>query len=145
MKEQSIYGTGTLGWDDTYYFDFSLRNDWTSTLHPDKNSYLYGGVSVAAIASNWFKDAHRGLVSGKYVLPWHRSVSTMSAYNVYPTYKVKNSSGTLIKYGSLSNMWNDANLKDPYIRPTISTSYEIATEFRFLNNRIWGDFSTCQP
>ena len=141
MKEQSIYGTGTLGWDDTYYFDFSLRNDWTSTLHPDKNSYLYGGVSVAAIASNWFKDAAPWLSFWKIRASMAQVGSTMSAYNVYPTYKVKNSSGTLIKYGSLSNMWNDANLKDPYIRPTISTSYEIGTEFRFLNNRIWGDFN----
>ena len=45
IHEQSIYGTASAGWDDTYYIDLSLRNDWSSTLHPDNNSYLYGGLS----------------------------------------------------------------------------------------------------
>lgn len=140
MKEQSVYGTGTLGWDDTYYFDFSLRNDWTSTLHPDKNSYLYGGVSVAAIASNWFKDSAPWLNFWKVRASLAQVGSTMSAYNVYPTYSVKSGS-SLVKYGSLSNMWNNNNLKDPYIKPTISTSYEVGTEFRLFDNRFWGDFN----
>lgn len=139
QKEQSIYGTGTLGWDNTYYLDFSLRNDWTSTLHPDKNSYLYGGVSVAAIASNWFKADW--LDFWKLRASMAQVGSTMNPYNVYPIYKVKDNNGNLIKYGSLSNMWYDRNLKDPYIRPTISTSYEVGTEFKMFGNRFWGDFN----
>ena len=39
-QARSAYGTATLGFDDTYYLDANLRNDWTSTLHPDNNSYL---------------------------------------------------------------------------------------------------------
>lgn len=35
----------------------------------------------------------------------------------------------------------DRNLKDPMIEPTISTSYEIGTEFRLFNSRFWGDFN----
>ncbi len=140
QKDRSIFGTGTIGWDNTYYLDFSLRNDWTSTLHPDKNSYLYGGVSVAAIASNWIKNAE-WLDFWKLRASMAQVGSTMSAYNVYPTYKVKDGNGNLIKYGSFSNMWYDPNLKDPYIKPTISTSYEVGTEFRMFKNRFWGDFN----
>ena len=38
-------------------------------------------------------------------------------------------------------MWNSTNLKDLYIKPTISTSYEVGTEFRLFNDRLWGDFN----
>lgn len=67
--------------------------------------------------------------------------STMNPYNIYPTYVLKNSDGDLIKYGQLSNMWNSTNLKDLYIKPTISTSYEVGTEFRLFKDRLWGDFN----
>lgn len=139
QHDQSVYGTATLGWDNTYYLDFSLRNDWTSTLHPDKNSFLYGGVSVAAIASNWIKTDW--LDFWKLRASMAQVGSTMSPYNVYPTYNVKDSNGTVIKYGQLSTMWHSSNLRDPYIEPTISTSYEIGTEWRMFNDRFWGDFN----
>lgn len=140
QHDQSVYGTATIGWDNTYYLDFSLRNDWTSTLHPDKNSFLYGGVSVAAIASNWIKNAE-WLSFWKLRASMAQVGSTMNPYNIYPTYVLKDSDGNLIKYGQLSNMWNSTNLKDLYIKPTISTSYEVGTEFRLFNDRLWGDFN----
>lgn len=139
MRERSIFGNATLAWNNTYYLDLSVRNDWTSTLHPDNNSYLYGGVSVAAIASNWFKS--------EVINFWKLRASiaqvgaSTDAYNIYDTYKVKDSSGDLIKYGSLSEMYFDYNKKNQNIKPTISTSYEIGTEFRMLDNRLWGDFN----
>ncbi len=137
QKEQAIFGTGTLAWDDTYYLDFSLRNDWSSTLHPDKNDYLYGGLSGAVILSN--------LIKNKWLSFWKIRASiaqvgsTIDPYNIYPTFKLKDGNGDLVKYGQLSNMWLDRNLKDPYIRPTISTSYEVGMDVRFFNNRLWAD------
>ncbi|GAB6120669.1 SusC/RagA family TonB-linked outer membrane protein [Dysgonomonas termitidis] len=137
LKEQSIFGTGTLGWDNTYYLDFSLRNDWSSTLHPDKNNYLYGGLSGAAILSN--------LVKTDWLSFWKLRASiaqvgsTIDPYNIYQTYKLKDGDGNLVKYGSLSNMWLDRNLKDPYIKPTISTSYEIGMDVRLFDSRLWAD------
>lgn len=140
IHEQSIYGTVTAGWNDTYYVDFSLRNDWSSTLHPDNNSYLYGGLSVAAIASNWFKNTP-WLNFWKLRASMAQVGSTMSPYNVYNVYSIRNSDEEVVKYNGLSTMWTSPNLKDPNIKPTISTSYEVGTEFRMFNNRFWGDIN----
>ena len=140
IHEQSIYGTASAGWDDTYYIDLSLRNDWSSVLHPDNNSYLYGGLSVAAIASNWFKNAD-WLDFWKLRASVAQVGSTMSPYNVYNIYSIRNSDDEVVKYNGLSTMWTNPNLRDPYIKPTISTSYEIGTEFRMFNNRFWGDIN----
>ena len=138
LKEESIFGTATVGWDGTYYLDFSLRNDWTSTLHPDSNSYLYGGVSGSILLNNLIKK--NWLNFWKLRASMAQVGSSMSAYEIYPVNMVRSGS-TLVKYGSLSNMWYDSNLKDPDIRPTISTSYEVGTEFRLFNHRLWGDFN----
>ena len=130
---QSIFGTATLGLDDIYYLDLNLRNDWTSTLHPDKNSYLYGGLSASVIASNWIDVDW--LNFWKIRASAAQVGSTMDPYLVFPIYY------TETKYGGLTTMRADRNLKDPMIEPTISTSYEIGTEFRLFNSRFWGDFN----
>lgn len=132
MKERSVYGTVTAGWDNTYYLDLSLRNDWSSTLPKDKNSYLYGGVSASVIASNWLKS--------EWLSFWKLRASvaqvgkSTSAYNISEVY-------TTTKYGQLTAMRHDDRMKDPNIKPTISTAYEIGTEFRLFKDRIWGDFN----
>lgn len=140
MHERSVYGTVTAGWDDTYFIDGSIRNDWSSVLNPDNNSYLYGGLSVAAIASNWFKDAH-WLNFWKIRASMAQVGSTLDPYNIYSIYMMRNSSDDIIKYGQLTNLWIDDILKDENIKPTISTSYEVGTEWRMFDNRFWGDFN----
>ena len=132
LKERSVYGTVTAGWNNTYYLDLSLRNDWSSTLPEDKNSYLYGGVSASVIASNWFKS--------DWLSFWKLRASvaqvgkSTSAYNIMETY-------VTTKYGSQTAMRHQNQMKDPHIKPTISTAYEIGTEFRLFKDRLWGDFN----
>lgn len=133
FTNQSIFGTATFGFDDTYFLDFNVRNDWTSTLHPDKNDYLYGGASVSVMASNWIKEDW--LNFWKLRASTAQVGSTMDAYQVYPVYLT----GT--KYGNLTTMRQSTNLRDPMIEPTISTSYEVGTEWRVFDNRFWGDFN----
>ena len=140
MHERSVYGTVTAGWDDTYFIDGSLRNDWTSTLAPGNNSYLYGGLSIAAIGSNWFKDAS-WLNFWKIRASMAQVGSSLDPYSIYSVYKMRDSNDDIVKYGQLTNLWIDNVLKNEDIKPTISTSYEVGTEWRMFDNRFWGDFN----
>lgn len=134
QKDRAVFGNGVVGWDDTYYVDFSLRNDWSSTLPEHLNSYLYGGLSLSAIASNYLKNVS-WLDFWKVRASLAQVGSTMSPYNVLEPYVL----GT--KYGNQTTMRTDLNMKDPNIRPTISTSYEFGTEWRMFNNRFYGDIN----
>lgn len=133
QENQSVFGTMTLGFDDTYYLDLNLRNDWTSTLHPDYNSYLYGGASASVLLSN--------LIKAPWLNFWKIRASaaqvgsTMAEYLINQTYLAE------VKYDGRTAMRTSRNLLDPSIKPTISTSYEVGTEFRMLQNRLWGDFN----
>lgn len=132
-KTQSIFGTATLGLDDTYYLDLNLRNDWTSVLHPDHNSFLYGGASASILMSN--------LIKADWLTYWKlrgsmaQVGSTMDAYGIYPIVVVGD------KYGSTVTMRQNQTLNDPSIKPTISTSWEVGTEFRLFRGRLFGDLN----
>ncbi len=45
------FGDVTLGWDDMLYLDLTARNDWSSTLPIDKNSFFYPGATLSWIFS----------------------------------------------------------------------------------------------
>ncbi|WP_346239338.1 SusC/RagA family TonB-linked outer membrane protein [Niabella insulamsoli] len=42
----SVLGSASIGYKNTYYAEFSARNDWSSLLEPGKNSYFYPGASL---------------------------------------------------------------------------------------------------
>lgn len=139
IEEQSIFGTATVAWDDTYFLDFSLRNDWTSTLHPKNNSYLYGGLSAAAVLSNLIKKDW--LTFWKIRASMAQVGSSIDPYSIYPTFQLIDTDGDLVKYGDLTNLWHDWNLVNPDIKPTISTSFEVGTDIRLFNSRLWTDIN----
>ena len=47
-----VYSDITIGWDDLVYIGYSFRNDWSSTLPIDANSYSYQGVTASFLFSN---------------------------------------------------------------------------------------------
>jgi len=132
QKDQSLFGISTISFDDTYFLEGSLRNDWNSTLPPQNNSYLYGGLSASVLVNKYLKSI-KWLDFWKVRASVAQVGSTMPTYNVYETYQI----GT--KYGSLTSMYFDSNLKDPNIMPTISSSLEAGTEFRLFRNRLFAD------
>lgn len=44
-----LFGDVTFGWDDMAYLEISARNDWSSTLPVDANSYFYSGATLSWI------------------------------------------------------------------------------------------------
>ena len=134
QQDRSFFGTASFGWDRTYYLELSLRNDWSSTLPDNNNSYLYGSASLAA-------DINRYLPNVTWLDFWklRGSVaqvgSTMDPYQVYETY------ASSAKYEELSAMSMSTRELNLGIKPTISTSWEIGTEFKMFKNRLWGDIN----
>jgi iron complex outermembrane receptor protein len=57
-RTNSVFSFLNLAWDDYIFLELTGRNDWSSTLPPESNSYFYPSVSVSFIPSKaWnFKD-----------------------------------------------------------------------------------------
>ena len=133
FKTRSFFANATIGWDDLVYVDGSVRYDLDSRLPKDNNGYLYGGASVSLMASK--------LIDAPWLDFWKVRASlaqvgsTIDAYQIDPTYTV----GT--KKNGQTTMYEPATLKNQNVKPTISTSYEIGTEFKLFKNRLWGDIN----
>jgi TonB-linked SusC/RagA family outer membrane protein len=131
-KTRSIFANVTLGFDDTYFLDGSVRTDWDSRLPDDSNDYTYGGLSASVILDRFIPA--RWLDFWKLRASLAQVGSTLDAYRIYPVY-------TTGKYGSTTWLRTPYTLRNPEIKPTISTSYEVGTEFRMFHNRLWGDIN----
>ncbi|MCQ2268614.1 MAG: SusC/RagA family TonB-linked outer membrane protein [Bacteroidaceae bacterium] len=131
---RAVYGTATVGYKDTYFLDANLRNDWDSRLSKSKNSYLYGGLSASVMLSNIIAKDSKWLNYWKLRASAAQVGSTLGAYAVNDYYRTS-------KYNSDLTLYSYYVQVNPDIKPTISTSYEIGTEFRLFNNRFWGDIN----
>ena len=131
-KTRSVFGNATASWDDTYFLDLSIRNDWDSRLPKAANSYLYGGASVSVMLSQ--------LIKVDWLRFWKLRASaaqvgsTLGAYDTSYVYDTG-------KYNTTITMSNPTTQLNQQIKPTISTSYEVGTEFRLFNDRVRGDIN----
>ena len=132
-KTRSFFGTATIGWDDLVYLDGSIRYDIDSRLPAHNNGYLYGGGSLSFMLSK--------LIDAPWLNFWKirgslaQVGSTISAYSVLPTYTVNT------KLHGQTTLYEPTTQVNQNIMPTISTSYEVGTEFKMFNNRFSGDIN----
>ena len=58
-RNNSVFSYLNLAWDDYLFLELTGRNDWSSTLPPESNSYFYPSVSVSFVPSTAFKFSDR--------------------------------------------------------------------------------------
>jgi TonB-linked SusC/RagA family outer membrane protein len=125
----SLYGSMNIGYRDFIYVDASLRNDWSSTLPIDNNSYLYPAFATSFVFSE-FIDNSSFLSFGKIRAGWARVGNDTDPYRLYQIYQPMGSFGSVPLF-TLPNTLNNANLK-----PEITTSYEVGVDMQFFNGRM---------
>lgn len=126
---RSLYGRGTIGYKDLLFLDFSGRNDWSSSLPKNNNSYFYPSVGLSFIFSELVKLT--ALSFGKLRASAARVGSDLDPYQLALTYGV----GTA-KYGNNILMSTPDKLLNANITPALSSSYEGGLDLKFFNNRI---------
>lgn len=131
---RSVYATVSLGYKGFLYLDGSARNDWSSTLPVSNNSYLYPSVSGSFVFSEFMKGQNI-LSFGKIKAGWAKVGSDTGPYQIFNTFSVGN------PYGSLPTQNLPGRLPNANLLPTLSTSYDLGAEVKFLDNRIGLDFS----
>jgi len=54
-RVNSIFASATFGFNDKIFVDLTARNDWSSTLPPENNSFFYPSIGVTGILSELFE------------------------------------------------------------------------------------------
>lgn len=124
-----VFGSASLGFKDIAYLDLTARNDWTSTLKKGQNSYFYPSVSLSIIGSE-FLDLPSWVSFAKLRAGFAQVGNDVPPYSLDPTYS------TALDWGTAKRMFMGGSLRNPDLKPEISTSHEIGVDFRFLNNKL---------
>ncbi len=130
---RSFFAMLSLGYQDTYFLDASIRNDVSSALPEDNNSYWYPSVSGSVVFSEFFDS--ETLSFAKLRASYAKAGSDLSPYQINQVFEVGN------VYDGVNTSYVPDNLNNPFIDPSFAHSYEVGTDLQFFGNRIGVDFT----
>lgn len=130
-----VYADLLVSYKDYLFLGLVGRNDWSSTLPQDNNSYFYPGVSLSLVFTDAFNLNTSWLDNGKIRAAATKVGNDADPYLTATNYAIttpftSNSGGTFNK-ATLSN-----RLGNPELKPEFTTEYEFGLEADMFNGRI---------
>ncbi|MEO7366602.1 MAG: SusC/RagA family TonB-linked outer membrane protein [Gemmatimonadaceae bacterium] len=126
----SAFGSATLSFKELLYITATGRNDWTSTIPQDKNSFFYPSISSSFVFSDAFPAIGRHM-TGKLRAAFAEVGKDARPYAYRPSLEFKTTS-----FGGYGYGFTGPNLD---LKPEFAKSYEIGTELGFLHDRLGVD------
>ncbi len=140
----AIFGTVSLNFNDFLFLQFSGRNDWSSTLPVDNNSFFYPGVNLGFIFSSFLP---KGILTyGKIRVGYALAGNDAPAYSLDPFYRsaiLRNGGYGFTSYpvGGIAAFEKYRKLGNPNLKNELSKDFEVGTELRFFSNRVGFDLA----
>ena len=130
----SLYGYGQVAFKNMIFLDVTGRNDWSSTLPIDNNSYFYPSVTLSAVVSDMF-DMPDFLSFAKVRAAYAEVGNDTDPYSLSNVY----GSGTA--WGSVQSKSESSVLRNAELKPERTSSYEVGVDLRFFEGRLGVDFT----
>ncbi|HUQ48385.1 MAG TPA: SusC/RagA family TonB-linked outer membrane protein [Gemmatimonadaceae bacterium] len=128
----SAFGSATLAFKEILYITATGRNDWTSTIPQERNSFFYPSISSSFVFSDAFPALGRHM-TGKLRAAYAEVGKDARPYAYRPSLEYK-----LTDYGGYGYGFTGPNLD---LKPEFAKSWEIGTETSFLNDRVGLDMT----
>jgi len=128
-KMSSLYGLVSMSYADMLFVDITGRNDWTSTLPVENNSFFYPSINTSAVISEMVS-LPRSIDFLKYRLSFAQVGNDTEPYK---TQKYYGQSAFPSSAQTLTVLYND------HFKPEITTSFETGFEIRMFKNRLTAD------
>ncbi len=138
-----LYGSAEIGFKSYLFLTLTARNDWSSTLPKENNSYFYPSASLGFI----FTDAFPALGDLSFLdymkvrIGYGLSGNDAPPYRVDPTY-IQGAVTAGIPFSDLTfplanvTGYEYSNiLGNPNLSPEISSDFEVGMDLRFFQNR----------
>ena len=136
-KINSLYGYTTLGYRNMVFVELSIRNDISSTLSNGNNSYVYGSASGSFVFSELI--GQNGLLSfGKFRASVAKVGTDVGPYNTQASFPLGVNYVKPVGNGNVTYSTQSIPNQRPndQLEPTLSTSYEMGVDLKFLKNRV---------
>ncbi|MBX7117990.1 MAG: SusC/RagA family TonB-linked outer membrane protein [Gemmatimonadaceae bacterium] len=123
----SMFGSATLDYKNYAYVTVTGRNDWTSTIPTDRNSFFYPSISSAFVVSDAFP-ALQQWMTAKVRVAYAEVGKDARPYAFRPSLESKLTTGGGYGYG-----FTGPNLA---LKPEFARSYEGGFDLTFLDDRL---------
>jgi hypothetical protein len=146
LKRRSVglFGTASLNFGDFLFMQLSGRNDWSSTLPKENNSFFYPGVNLGFVFSEFLP---KGIITfGKLRVGYALAGNDAPEYSLAPFYRasILRNGGygiTIYPVGGVASFEKYRQLGNPNLKNELSKDFEVGTELHFFANRIGIDFA----
>ncbi|MBY5957632.1 SusC/RagA family TonB-linked outer membrane protein [Membranicola marinus] len=137
-KINSVFGSVGVGIGNMLYVDLTARNDWSSTLPADHNSYFYPSVSTSFVFSELMSPGS-WLSYGKIRLGWAQIGKDTDPYNVNPVYSFSSylvSNPLSGPFQGATRVYVPIKLLNQDLKPETTTTWEAGVELSAFDDRL---------
>ncbi|REG90415.1 TonB-linked SusC/RagA family outer membrane protein [Algoriphagus antarcticus] len=130
----SLYGFGQIGYKNILFLDITGRNDWSSTLPSDNNSYFYPSATFGAVISDM-------LTMPKFVSFLKARLAYAEVGNDTDPYSLSNVYSSQTAWGSIQSKSESNRLSNSGLKPERTGAFETGLDVRFFEGRLGVDFT----
>ncbi|MGV3509055.1 MAG: SusC/RagA family TonB-linked outer membrane protein [Sphingobacteriaceae bacterium] len=143
LKRRLFGALGQLdfGFKDYFFVNVSLRNDWSSTLPINNNSFFYGGVNSSLVLTDMFSNLKNDKISLlKLRAAWGQTGNDAPVYRVnggFTPSQINLGFGSLyLPLNGVAGLSESNRLGNSNLKPEITTEWELGADLRFFNSRL---------
>ncbi|MBN9383219.1 MAG: SusC/RagA family TonB-linked outer membrane protein [Chitinophagaceae bacterium] len=131
-RTNSVYGLFTMAFKSFLYLDATIRQDVSSTLPVNHNSYTYSSLSGSFIFSDAFHLRSKAFSFGKLRASIAEVGNDTDPYQLELYYNLNPLSFSGHSVGGITT----TVVPNRLLKPTRTRSFEIGTDLKFLDNRL---------
>lgn len=140
-----LFGDLQLGWKSMLFLNLTARNDWSSTLPLNSNSFFYPGATLSWVFTELMKDHADILSFGKIRVAYGMTGNDADVYMTKPYYVPAYASneymqndqrGLVFPFNGLNAYRIGGTLSSGTLTPEITSEYEVGLSLNLFRGRI---------
>jgi TonB-linked SusC/RagA family outer membrane protein len=148
LRRSALYGDLTLNYLSWLYVNAALRNEWSTSLPEDNNSFLFGTVNLSFVFTEAFADVFKDtpISFGKFranyaVVGKDAPIYATNTSFTQATMTDGWTNGVSFPFNGFVGFTKGDILGNTKLTPEITKSWEVGFALNFLDNRIGFDFT----
>ena len=144
-RQYAYYGQATIGFREMAYLNLSARQEYSSTLPKNANSYFYPSINGSLLLDKLIPGLETYFSLFKIRAAWGKAGKDAPVYYIYPYFTGAEISSPYspmtFPIAGVGAFEKGNQIGNPGLKPEITTEKEIGAEIHALTNRVIFDIS----
>jgi TonB-linked SusC/RagA family outer membrane protein len=140
VRTIGVFASADVAYKNIVYLSLTGRNEWSSTLPKQNNSYFFPGINAGFVFTELIPSIKNALPFGKLRASWAMVGNDAPPYSIESSYQQASHSDGFGYFSYPTNTQVNAYEVGSFIgnqnlKPEMTTEYEFGLDLRFFNNR----------